>query len=84
MNQDALMTQSDLGYGQLFAIFWRRRFWFISVFFGVLSVAVPMALLKDTIYRSSMQLLVEPNYRDRQAGIENEFTDSGVEIDYAT
>lgn len=84
MNQEEFSTQSDLGYGQLFAIFWRRRYWFASVFFGVLAVAVPLALLKDPIYRSTLQLLVEPNYRDREAGIENEFTDSGVEIDYAT
>ena len=85
MNQDeALNTQSDLGYGQLFAIFWRRRYWFITVFFGVLSVAVPLALLKDTIYRSSMELLVEPNYQAREGGIENEFTDTNVQVDYAT
>jgi uncharacterized protein involved in exopolysaccharide biosynthesis len=91
MNQDSLVPksdfgyqQSDLGYGQLFAIFWRRRFWFGSVFFGVLAVAVPLTLVKDPVYKSNMQLLVEPNYSDKEAGIENEFTDSGVEIDYAT
>lgn len=91
MNENSLVPQSDLGYqksdlgyGQLFAIFWRRRFWFGSVFFGVLAVAVPLTLLKDPVYESNMQLLVEPNYSDKEAGIENEFTDSGVEIDYAT
>ena len=86
MNQDETLSpqSDDLGYGQLFAIFWRRRYWFITVFFGVMSVAVPLALLKATIYRSSMELLVEPNYQARKGGIENEFTDTNVQVDYAT
>lgn len=75
-------AQADFGYGQLLAIVWRRRFWFLGAFCGVMAIAVPMALSKPSVYKSSMQLLVEPNYEDQQ---ENEFTDSGVDIaDYAT
>ena len=75
-------VQSDFGYGQLFAILWRRRFWFFGVFCGVMAIAIPVALSKEPTYQSSMQLLVEPNYEDEQG--ENEFTDSSVDIDYAT
>ena len=79
--------QADLGYGQLFAVLWRRRFWFLGVFGSILALSVPIALSKEPTYKSSMQLLVEPNYqgKDYQATAgEEQFIDSGVEIDYAT
>jgi capsular exopolysaccharide synthesis family protein len=79
-----IQNHNDLGYGQLLAIVWRRRFWFFGVFVGVMSVAVPLALKKETIYESSMQLLVEPNYESKSQGQEEQFTESKVEIDYAT
>ena len=74
--------QTDLGYGQLFAVLWRRRFWFLGVFGSILALAVPLALSEEPTYKSSMQLLVEPNYQ-ATAG-EDQFIDSGVQIDYAT
>jgi capsular exopolysaccharide synthesis family protein len=79
-----IQNHNDVGYGQLLAIVWRRRFWFLGVFVGVMAVAVPSALKKETIYQSSMQLLVEPNYESKSQGQEEQFTESKVEIDYAT
>lgn len=76
----------DLGYGKLFEIFWRRRFWFAGVFVGVLAAAIPLILSKAQTYESYMQLLVEPNYQgNRNTGdAEQTFTDSDIQIDYAT
>lgn len=74
---------TDLGYGELFKILWRRRFWFFGVLAGVLSLTTLISFQKQPVYLSSMQLLVEPNYRGR-GNSEPEFADSGVEIDYAT
>jgi polysaccharide biosynthesis transport protein len=80
-------TDQDFGYGQLLAILLRRRFWFLGVFCSVLTVAAVMTLGKQPTYQSSLQLLVEPNYQDKGVGKTsegNQFTDSSVEIDYAT
>ena len=79
--------QTEFGYGQLFAVLWRRRFWFLGVFGSVLALSVPLALSEEPTYKSSMQLLIEPNYqgKDYQANAgEDQFIDSGVQIDYAT
>jgi len=81
-----LETQNDLGYGELFTKFWRRRFWFSGVFCGVLAVAIPLALIKKPVYQSDMQVLVESNYRRKElkGNVESDFADATVEIDYAT
>ncbi|NET32764.1 MAG: polysaccharide biosynthesis tyrosine autokinase, partial [Cyanothece sp. SIO1E1] len=77
-------TETELGYGQLFSILLRRRFWFLGVLAVVMPVTVFMALRKEPIYQSSLQLLVEPNYEENTRGPEREFIESTVEIDYAT
>jgi polysaccharide biosynthesis transport protein len=85
-------NSSDLGYGQLLGILWRRRFWLGGVFLGVLAIAIPWALMKQPQYMSQMQLLVESNYQskedkkgtDSNQYLEEEFADSSIEIDYAT
>lgn len=85
-------AQNDLGYGQLFATLWQRRYWFLGVFSGVLAVAVPMSLAKPPIYQSMMQVLPESNYQTRtdtksntnNQYLESQFTDASVEIDYVT
>ena len=74
---------TDLGYGELLKILWRRRFWFFGVLAGVLSLTALISLKTQPVYLSSMQLLVEPNYRGK-GDSETQFADSGVEIDYAT
>lgn len=79
------LESSDLGYGELFDIFWRRRFWFFSIFCAVLAISVPLALNKKPYYQSYMQMLVEPNYQGKtNPYVEQEFTDTTVEVDYAT
>lgn len=86
-NFDAAAAETDPGYGQLFAVLMRRRFWLLGVLCGVLSVATILTLIAKPTYQSSMQLLIEPNYqgkRERGAEPESEFADTKIEIDYAT
>jgi polysaccharide biosynthesis transport protein len=80
-------TETEAGYGQLFAILIRRRFWLLSVFCIVLSLATVKALKEKPTYKSSMQLLVEPNYQAKEKGPDGankQFADSNVQIDNAT
>ena len=83
-------NENDLGYGQLLAKLWHRRLWFAGVFTGVMAFSVPSALVKQPVYHSYMQILVEPNYQKDSNGntsnehLEREFTDTTIEIDYAT
>lgn len=80
--------EADLGYGQLFAVLLRRRLWLVGVLCSVLSITALITLITKPTYESSMQLLVESNYqeKDREGGEEPEskFADSNVEMDYAT
>ncbi|XWK86842.1 MAG: polysaccharide biosynthesis tyrosine autokinase [Phormidium sp.] len=80
-------TETEPGYGQLLAIFMRRRYWLLSVLSVVLAITTIITLITKPTYKSSMQLLVEPNYQGKQENYknaENDFADSNVEIDYAT
>ncbi|MBD2186211.1 GumC family protein [Aerosakkonema funiforme] len=82
-------AETDPGYGQIFAILIRRRFWLIGVFATVLSAAAIITLITKPTYESSMQLLVEANYQGKEQNgerekTENEYADPNVEIDYAT
>lgn len=81
-------AEPDLGYGQLFAILLRRRFVFLSVFCAVVSFAVTATMIMKPTYESQMQLLVEPNYPEKEAlGVEKpqtQFSKSQLEIDYGT
>ncbi|MEG3439693.1 polysaccharide biosynthesis tyrosine autokinase [Pannus brasiliensis CCIBt3594] len=82
-----MIESTDVGYGQLLAILWRRRFWFSGVFISVFLVASFFALQKKPTYMSSMQLLVEPNYQpkpERESGTANTFIENNFQIDYAT
>lgn len=90
-NQWELENENDLGYGQLFAKLWNRRFLFLGVFSGVLAVAIPLSLIKQPIYQSYMQVLVKSNYegkvlqgRGNSRYLESEFADASIEVDYAT
>jgi capsular exopolysaccharide synthesis family protein len=81
-------AETDPGYGQLFAVLIRRRFWFLGVFCIVLAMAIVKTLTDKPTYQSSMQLLVEPNYQGKeqqaQSATNNRFTDSNVKVDNAT
>jgi len=79
------IPETEAGYGELFAVLIRRRFWLLSVFCIVLAVATVKALKEKPTYKSSMQLLVESNYQGKKGSkTENQFADSNVEIDNAT
>jgi polysaccharide biosynthesis transport protein len=93
MNPNYLKNESDidLGYGQLVSILLRRRFWFLSVFLGILSISAIATLLMKPTYESRMQLLVEPNlvdYTEREtlAGEQQQiqWSQSRLNVDYAT
>ncbi|MBH8565031.1 polysaccharide biosynthesis tyrosine autokinase [Nostoc sp. CENA67] len=80
------VADPEPGYGQLFAVFIRRFPWFLAVL--IISVAIAAFITSRTkpTYRSSMQLLVEPNYQGKKegTGVESQFTEPDVQIDTAT
>ncbi|MBD2298784.1 polysaccharide biosynthesis tyrosine autokinase [Nostoc sp. FACHB-87] len=80
------ITDTEPGYGQLLAVFIRRFPWFVAVFVASIAMAAIMTAKTKPTYKSSMQLLVEPNYQGKQeaGGVENQFTESNVEIDTGT
>jgi capsular exopolysaccharide synthesis family protein len=82
-------TETDGGYGQLFSVLMRRRFWLLGVLGSVLTIATVFTLISKPTYQSTMQLLIEPNYqgkRDTDAQRSGQqYAESGVKIDdYAT
>jgi succinoglycan biosynthesis transport protein ExoP len=82
------VPETDPGYGQIFAILIRRRFWVLGVFCLVLAIATVKAFKTKPTYRSSLQLLVEPNYQgkqqDGQNGTDRQLVDPNVQVDSAT
>ncbi len=81
------VTESEQGYGQLFAVLIRRFPWFLAAFVACIAVAGVMTKRTPPTYRSSMQLLVEPNYQGRKeggSGVDSQFTDPTVQVDAAT
>ncbi|MEQ9485066.1 GumC family protein [Coleofasciculus sp. F4-SAH-05] len=81
-------TDTEFGYGQLFGVLLRRRFWFLGVFCGIVAMAIPLSLTKEPTYESSMELLIEPYFKEatknRQPGFEDQVKESNLELDYAT
>jgi capsular exopolysaccharide synthesis family protein len=77
---------TELGYGQIFAIFIRRFPWFLLIFFTSITFAALITAKTKPTYKSIMQLLVEPNYQVKPGTAEagTPFTDSNVQIDAAT
>ncbi|MBD3882929.1 polysaccharide biosynthesis tyrosine autokinase [Phormidium tenue FACHB-886] len=92
MAEDYLKSASnpDFGYGQLLTLLLRRSLWFTGTFVLVLVAAALATLFAKPTYRSSMQLLVEPNYETGQPSLQQEGdaqsfqSDRQNEIDYAT
>ncbi|MEO1067532.1 MAG: polysaccharide biosynthesis tyrosine autokinase [Cyanobacteria bacterium J06638_6] len=56
-------TDQEFGYGQLFQILLRRWPWIVAALSLATAGAVVVSLRQDPIYRSTMQLLIEPNYQ---------------------
>ena len=80
------VTDEDPGYGQLLAVLLRRKFWVLASCLGAVGVAWFIGSQQEPTYRSSMQLLVDQNYRGKsEPGATNtQFADSDVQVDYAT
>ena len=81
-------SPTEFGYGHLLAILLRRRSWFLSVFLVVLSITIGKTLTTEPTYQSTMQLLVEPNYLEKDAlaigPTPSRPSRQEAEIDYAT
>ncbi|MBR8833860.1 MAG: polysaccharide biosynthesis tyrosine autokinase [Stigonema ocellatum SAG 48.90 = DSM 106950] len=80
------VVEEEPGYGQLFAVLIRRFPWFLVVFIASIAAAGVITKKTPPTYKSSMQLLIEPNYQGKKAGsgTESQFTDPSIEIDAAT
>lgn len=91
MSESYLNTPSEdePGYGQLFAILSRQRYWILSIFCMAVAIATVQAVRAKPIYKSSLQLLVEPNYKSKQtqngqAGTDKQLVDPDIQVDNAT
>ena len=78
--------EADLGYGKLFSILIRRRYWFLGVLGAAISLATITAFTQEPEYESSFQLLIESVYRNKESDFQkNLYEDLNVEIEnYAT
>lgn len=81
------VEKSEIGYGQLLNILVRRFVWFGGAIVGAVGIAIALTLKEDPIYQSSMQLLVEPNYRqtvditgEQQQGRRSSQTDYATQL----
>ncbi|PSN11689.1 capsular biosynthesis protein [filamentous cyanobacterium CCT1] len=79
-------TDQEFGYGQLFQILLRRWPWIIASLGVATAGAVFVSLRQEPIYRSNMQLLVEPNYQQELNSSDlSSFADQDPrDADYAT
>ncbi|MBE9049028.1 polysaccharide biosynthesis tyrosine autokinase [Nostocales cyanobacterium LEGE 11386] len=78
-------SNTEPSYGQLFKIFIRRFPWFLGVFISAIAIAAFVTSRTQPTYRSSMQLLVEPNYQGkREGGPDSQFIEPDIQIDTAT
>ncbi|MEA5616713.1 polysaccharide biosynthesis tyrosine autokinase [Cronbergia sp. UHCC 0137] len=83
----ASVADAEPGYGQIFTVFVRRFPWILVVFMSSTALAGLITIRTNPTFKSSMQLLVEPNYQGKkEVGNEtgNQFTDANVQIDTAT
>jgi capsular exopolysaccharide synthesis family protein len=82
------VPEADPGYGQVFSLLIRRRYWLIGIFCIALSIATVKAVTTKPTYKSNLQLLVEPNYQAKQGdkgdGKNNEIVDPPISVDTAT
>jgi succinoglycan biosynthesis transport protein ExoP len=81
-NERERETIEDLGYGELFATFWRNRYLFLKISSGVLLLGILVSFLRKPTYESYMRILVEPNYWDKQE--QKVESDTSFKADYAT
>lgn len=95
MNQPSLSginhlnnSQTEPSYGQLFKIFIRRFPWFLALLITSIAIAALVTHKTKPTYKSTMQLLVEPNYQGKKERAETEtdsqFVEPNIQIDTAT
>ena len=77
-----VLLEQDPGYGKIFAVLSRRRFWLLGGLSLGLVIAVFMNIRAKPLYTSAMRLLVESTYRSNTNT--SSFVDSNIQIDYAT
>ncbi|MEA5571609.1 polysaccharide biosynthesis tyrosine autokinase [Calothrix sp. UHCC 0171] len=82
-------ADNDPGYGQLLAVLIRRFPWFLAVFLSSIAIAGILSKRTPPTYKSSMQLLVEPNYQGKAQGDANQnqanqAIDPSFQVDTAT
>jgi polysaccharide biosynthesis transport protein len=77
-------AEPDLGYGHLFAVLLRRRWWIVGAMVLAMAAGVGVTLRQKPLYFSTMQFLIESNYRGRIGASDSQFSDSKVEVDTAT
>ncbi len=75
-----VLPEQDPGYGKIFAVLSRRRFWLLGGLSLGLVIAVFININSKPKYTSVMRLLVESTYKSNSSS----FIDSNVQIDYAT
>ncbi|MGL5065925.1 MAG: GumC family protein [Microcoleus sp.] len=82
------IAETEAGYGELFAVLIRRRFWLLSILCIITAAATVKALKEKPTYQSSMQILVEANYQGKKNSKADsqfaQFADPSVEVDNAT
>ncbi|WP_204140546.1 tyrosine-protein kinase domain-containing protein [Halomicronema sp. CCY15110] len=76
----------DFGYGKLLQIILRRWPWVLGALLFTVTLATLRAFTQKPVYRSTMQLLIEPNFQDQlQASDLTPYEElSSDDIDYAT
>ncbi|NJN23563.1 MAG: GumC family protein [Acaryochloridaceae cyanobacterium RL_2_7] len=78
----AAEQQSEWGYGQLFSILIRRKWWVISIFLGTMATTVFLTNRATVIYQSDTQLLIESSYSTKKGS--DSVIEPTVELDIAT
>ena len=80
------LSEQDAGYGKIFAVLVRRKFWLLGGLGLGLTIAILINVISKPKYTSSMKLLVESTYKSNTQGNSTTFSfvDSTVQIDYTT
>jgi uncharacterized protein involved in exopolysaccharide biosynthesis len=80
------LSEQDPGYGKIFAVIIRRKFWLLGGIGLGLTISILINVVSKPKYTSSMKLLVESTYKSNSQSNSTTFSfvDSTVQIDYAT
>ena len=79
--------ETEQGYGHLLGVLMRRRNWVLGILVTTLTATAGATLVMKPTYRSTMQLMVDSNYRTRKTTPTDSaasYADPNVEIDNAT